>query len=59
MMRLLMDRDQRREMGRNARLDAEQYSIERTMQMMLERYQLVIDRAAGRRKPNHRKRLPA
>lgn len=59
MMRLLMDRDQRIQMGRNARLDAEQYSIERTMQMMLERYQLVIERAAGRRKPKLRKRLPA
>ena len=48
LMRLVMDRDMRRDMGQAARADSEQYAIERTMQMMLERYQMLTQRAAAR-----------
>lgn len=44
LMRLAMDTAQRKAMGEAARVDSAQYAIEHTMQMMLERYQLVIER---------------
>jgi 1,2-diacylglycerol 3-alpha-glucosyltransferase len=50
MMRLVLDNLQRRRMGENARADSNQYSIERTMQLLLDRYQMVVERASWRRK---------
>ncbi len=49
LMRLVLDDKQRRQMSEAASADAEQYSIERTMQMLLDRYQLVVDRSRSRR----------
>lgn len=49
MMRLALDSQQRRLMSEAARVEAEQYSIERTMQLLLDRYELVIERSRSRR----------
>lgn len=49
LMRLAMDVDQRKAMGAAARVDSEQFAIERTMQMMLERYHQIIERNQGRK----------
>jgi 1,2-diacylglycerol 3-alpha-glucosyltransferase len=56
MVRLVVDGDRRRQMGRQARQGAEKYAIENTTQMMLEVYQKVIRQAAGRKR-NLRVRL--
>lgn len=50
MIRLVTEHDLRRELGRQAREAAEYYAIERTTQLMIERYSLVCAAAAGRRK---------
>jgi glycosyltransferase involved in cell wall biosynthesis len=49
MVRLVTDHQQRHDMGRRAQQAAENYAIERTTQMMLERYQAVIQKASGRK----------
>lgn len=56
MMRLLMDKEKRQSMGQAARADSEFYSIHRTAHMMLERYQMVVDRAAARKKNKRTRR---
>jgi len=45
MVRLVVDHDSRRKMGEQARNAAGAYAIECTTQMMLERYQRVVDQA--------------
>jgi 1,2-diacylglycerol 3-alpha-glucosyltransferase len=50
LVRLLMDPDERKSMGQQARQAAQAYSIDLTMQMMLERYQRVTDQASPRKK---------
>ncbi len=49
MVRLSVDQESRQVMAKNAQQAAEQYSIDRTVQMMLERYQRVVKEAEGRR----------
>jgi glycosyltransferase involved in cell wall biosynthesis len=49
MVRLVTDHRQRGEMGQCARRTAENYAIERTTQMLLERYQAVVQKAGGRK----------
>ena len=49
MVRLVTDHQQRHDMGRRAQQAAENYAIERTTQMMLERYQAVIQKSSGRK----------
>jgi 1,2-diacylglycerol 3-alpha-glucosyltransferase len=49
LMRLALDSEQRRLMGEAALVDVEQYSIERTMRLLLDRYQIVLERAMSRR----------
>jgi len=49
MVRLVTDHQQRQEMGQRAQQAAENYAIERTTQMMLERYQAVIQKSSGRK----------
>ena len=49
LVRLITEHQQRREMGKRARQAAENYAIERTSQMMVERYQGVIRKAGGRK----------
>jgi 1,2-diacylglycerol 3-alpha-glucosyltransferase len=49
MLRLVKDNDLRRQLGERAKADAELYSIERTNQMMIERYQKVIELARNRK----------
>jgi 1,2-diacylglycerol 3-alpha-glucosyltransferase len=49
MLDLVKDHEQRRKLGEIARVDAELYSIERTNQMMIERYQKVIESAKNRK----------
>lgn len=49
MVRLITEHQQRGEMGQRARQAAENYAIERTSQMMVERYQAVIRKAGGRK----------
>lgn len=46
MVRLVVDHGKRRQMGAQARLEAEKYAIERTSQMMLEHYERLIEQAA-------------
>ena len=50
MVRLVVDHDSRRKMGEQARNTASAYAIERTTQMMLERYQRVVDLAQERKR---------
>jgi glycosyltransferase involved in cell wall biosynthesis len=50
MILLGMEGEARRRMGMNARLTAEQYSIERTTKLMLERYRLVVQQSAHRKR---------
>ncbi len=50
LVRMLMNHDERRSMGQQARQAAEMYSIDRTMQMMLDRYQRVIEQIAPQKK---------
>jgi glycosyltransferase involved in cell wall biosynthesis len=45
-----MDGEVRRQMGANARLAAEPYSIKRTTKLMLERYHLVVQQSAHRKR---------
>ena len=49
MVRLVTEHQQRCEMGQRARQAAEDYAIEHTTQMMLERYQTVVRKAGGRK----------
>jgi glycosyltransferase involved in cell wall biosynthesis len=56
MLRLVLEHDERRRLGRHARQAAEAYSIERTNQMMLSCYRRVIQSAAERKR-NLRTRL--
>jgi glycosyltransferase involved in cell wall biosynthesis len=49
MVRLVTEHQQRCEMGQRARLAAQDYAIERTTQMLLERYQTVLRNASGRK----------
>jgi len=49
MVRLVTEHEQRREMGKCARRTAENYAIERTTEMMLERYLTVVRKAGGRK----------
>ena len=55
-IRMAVDTTSRRRMGQQARLEAQNYSIERTSRLMLEQYQRVVQ-AASRRKGNWRVRL--
>jgi len=50
MLRLFLEHDERRRLGRHARQSAEAYSIERTNQMMLSCYRRVIQSAAERKR---------
>lgn len=50
MTRLCLDEDLRRRLGAAARQSAENYAIERTMRMMLERYQKLITAALPRQR---------
>jgi glycosyltransferase involved in cell wall biosynthesis len=45
MVRLVADRQSRQKMGEQARIASHAYAIERTTQMMLERYQKVVDQS--------------
>lgn len=55
MIKLAIEHDNRRAMGQAARLAAQDYSIQRTTKMMLERYERVVYQADGRkRKPRAR-----
>jgi 1,2-diacylglycerol 3-alpha-glucosyltransferase len=49
MVRLVTQVDERRAMGKKAREAAEKYSIERTTQMMLDRYTSVVSRTSDRK----------
>jgi glycosyltransferase involved in cell wall biosynthesis len=49
MLRLVMDHQQRQALAAQASQDAELYSIDRTNQMMLERYTRVIEVARNRK----------
>jgi glycosyltransferase involved in cell wall biosynthesis len=48
MVRLVVNHEERRQMGAQARQTADQYAIEQTTQLMLKRYQNVISMAEGR-----------
>lgn len=50
LFRLVTDGAKRKEMGEQARLVAQAYSIDRTTQLMIERYQRVVDASAGRKR---------
>ena len=50
MVRMIIEGEQRRKMGEQARLEAENYAIERTTQIMLDCYQRAIQRSKGRRR---------
>jgi len=50
LVRLVVDHDSRRKMGEQAREAASAYAIERTTEMMLERYQRVISQAKERKR---------
>jgi 1,2-diacylglycerol 3-alpha-glucosyltransferase len=59
MTRLVLDSPQRRRMGESARVDSNQYSIERTMQLLLDRYEMVVERGKSRRsKRRSRQSIP-
>lgn len=49
MVRMAIDDDFRRKMGERARQEAQHYAIEHTTQLMLERYEAVINRSGGRK----------
>jgi 1,2-diacylglycerol 3-alpha-glucosyltransferase len=49
MVRLVTHSDERREMGMNARIAAEKYSLEHTTEMLLERYNSVVSRTRERK----------
>jgi 1,2-diacylglycerol 3-alpha-glucosyltransferase len=55
MMRMVIEPDRRKEMGRAARKASKVYDIELTSQMMLDRYQMLVDNAT--RKPSLRARF--
>ena len=50
MVRLVVDQKQREQMSEQARKSVESYAIENTTQMMLERYQRVIEDASHRKR---------
>jgi 1,2-diacylglycerol 3-alpha-glucosyltransferase len=50
LVRLVTDHDKRIEMGKQARLAAEKYSIDRTVVQILEYYQQVIQTSTGRKR---------
>jgi glycosyltransferase involved in cell wall biosynthesis len=50
MIKLATQHEQRNQMGENARQTSHLYDIRRTSQMMLERYQWVVDQSAARRR---------
>ena len=50
MVRLVTQHDERRRMGDQARTSAERYSLENTVQMMVERYEMVAAQALSRKR---------
>jgi len=50
-----MERETRQEMAANARKAAEAFSIENTIQLLLEKYQSLVSRPLStEQKPNHK-----
>jgi hypothetical protein len=49
MIRMAVDNNNRQRMGQQARLEAQNYAIDRTSRMMLERYERVVRDSAGRK----------
>jgi len=49
MVRLAVEKEKRIEMGQAAKIAAEKYAIENTVQLMLERYQTVIEKASAKK----------
>lgn len=49
MIRMAVDNNKRQRMGQQARLEAQNYAIDRTSRMMLERYERVVRDSAGRK----------
>ena len=49
MIRMAVDTASRQRMGQQARLEAQNYAIDRTSRMMLERYERVVRDSAGRK----------
>lgn len=56
MVRMTIDHEARRKMGEQARIASKAYHISNTTQIMMERYDRVIEQAAGRKR-NFRARL--
>jgi 1,2-diacylglycerol 3-alpha-glucosyltransferase len=56
MARMVTDQEQRKAMGQRSKLAAENYNIEKTTQMMFDRYQKVVIQSASRKR-NFRARL--
>lgn len=50
MIRMAVDTSNRQRMGQQARVEAQKYAIERTCQMMLERYERLAQQSVGRRR---------
>jgi glycosyltransferase involved in cell wall biosynthesis len=50
MIRMAVDTSSRQRMGQQARVEAQKYAIERTCQMMLERYERLAQQSVGRRR---------
>jgi glycosyltransferase involved in cell wall biosynthesis len=49
MVRLAVEKEKRIEMGQSAKIAAEKYAIENTVQLMLERYRTVIEKASAKK----------
>lgn len=49
MIRIAVDTSNRQRMGKQARIEAQKYAIERTSQLLLEQYEQVVQAAAGRK----------
>jgi glycosyltransferase involved in cell wall biosynthesis len=49
-IRMAVDTSNRQRMGQQAHLEAQKYAIERTSQMMLERYERVVQQSVGRKR---------
>lgn len=50
MVRLVTQHDERRRMGSKARVSVERFSLENTVQMMVERYQRIVAQASARKR---------
>lgn len=50
MVRLVTEHDERRRRGEQARVSVDQFSLDHTVQLMLERYKTVIAQASGRKR---------